>query len=49
MSAKAEKTCRPVGNRGAGDFHGKEIEKWAGFGPIGITEKKIFGPILSNF
>ena len=23
-----------------GDFYGTEIEIWAGFGPVGITEKK---------
>ena len=27
-----------------GDFYGTEIEIWAGFGPVGITEKK-HGPI----
>ena len=25
------------------------IEIWAGFRPVGITEKKTFGPIMSNF
>ena len=30
------------------DFYGKGIEIWAGFGPVGITEKKI-GLIMSNF
>ena len=25
-----------------GDFYGTGIEIWAGFGPIGITEKKIW-------
>ena len=25
-----------------------EIEIWAGFGPVGSTEKKL-GPIMSNF
>ena len=25
-----------------GDFYGTKIEIWAGFGPIGITEKKIW-------
>ena len=25
-----------------GDFHGTGIEIWAGFGPVGITEKKNF-------
>ena len=24
-----------------GDFYGTGIEIWAGFGPVGITEKKI--------
>jgi hypothetical protein len=28
--------------------YGTEIEILAGFGPVGITEKKI-GPIMSNF
>ena len=32
-----------------GDFYVTEIEIWAGFGPVGITEKKRFGPIMSNF
>ena len=32
-----------------GDFYGTGIEFWAGFGPVGITEKKTFGPIMSNF
>ena len=33
-----------------GDFYGTGIEIWAGFGPIGTTEKKkIFGLIMSNF
>ena len=32
-----------------GDFYGTGIEIWAGFGPGGITEKKRFGPIMSNF
>ena len=31
-----------------GDFYGTGIEIWAGFGPVGNTEKK-FGPIMSNF
>jgi hypothetical protein len=30
------------------NFYGTEIEIWAGFGPVGNTEKKI-GPIMSNF
>ena len=25
-----------------GDFYGTGIEIWAGFGPVGITEKKIW-------
>ena len=25
-----------------GDFYGTGIEIWAGFGPVGITEKKTF-------
>ena len=32
-----------------GDFYGTGIEIWAGFGPVGNTEKKNFGPIMSNF
>ena len=32
-----------------GDFYGQEIEIWAGFGQVGITEKKRFGAIMSNF
>ena len=31
-----------------GDFYGTGIEIWAGFGPVGITEKKLFGWIMSN-
>ena len=30
-----------------GDFYGTKIEIRAGFGPVGITEKKL-GPIMSN-
>ena len=30
-----------------GNFYGTGIEFWAGFGPLGINEKK--GPIMSNF
>ena len=30
------------------DFYGTGIEFWAGFGPVGITEKKI-GLNMSNF
>ena len=25
-----------------GDFYGTGIEIWAGFGPVGITEKKVW-------
>ena len=32
-----------------GVFYGKEIEIWAGFGPVGITEKITLEPIKSNF
>ena len=32
-----------------GDLYGTGIKIWAGFGPVGITEKKIFGPIMSKF
>ena len=32
-----------------GDFYGTGIEIWDGFGLVDITEKKIFGPIMSNF
>ena len=31
------------------NLYGTEIEIWAGFGLVGITEKKRFGPIMSNF
>ena len=31
------------------DFYGMVIEIWTGFGPVGVTEKKTFGPIMSNF
>ena len=37
-----EKSC-------GGDSYGTEIEIWAGFGPVGIIEKKRFGLIMSNF
>ena len=30
------------------NFYGTEIEIWAGFGPVGSSEKKT-GPIMSNF
>ena len=32
-----------------GDFYATGIDIWAGFGPVGITEKKTFRPIMSNF
>jgi hypothetical protein len=33
-----------------GDYFGLGIEIWAGFWPVGITEKKkTLGPIMSNF
>ena len=32
-----------------GDFYGTGIEIWAGFAPVSSTEKKRFGPIMSNF
>ena len=35
-------------SRAESNFYGTEIEIWAGFGPIGNTEKK-FGPILIIF
>jgi hypothetical protein len=28
-----------------GDFYGTGIEIWAGFEPVGITEKNIFGQL----
>ena len=28
-------------SHGLSNFYGTEIEIWAGFGPVGITEKKI--------
>ena len=39
-----EKSCSAVG-----DFYGTGFEIWAGFGPIGSTEKKGSGLIMSNF
>ena len=30
-------------------FYGTENEIWAGFGLVGINEKKNLGPIKSNF
>ena len=32
-----------------GDFYGTGIEIWAGFGPIGSTEKKGLGLLRSTF
>ena len=32
-----------------GDFYATGIDIWAGFGPVGIAEKKPFVPIMSNF
>ena len=29
-----------------GNFYGTGIETWAGFGPVGITEKKSQGQLL---
>jgi len=38
-----EKSC-------GGEFNGTEIEIWAGFGPVGDTEKEnTFGLIMNNF
>ena len=41
---------------GVGNFYGTEIEIWAGFGPVGNTEKKIWAdyeqllrPVFSCF
>ena len=31
------------------DFYGTGMKIWAGFGLVGITEKKRFGPIMSKF
>ena len=35
-------------NCAVSNFYGEDIEIWAGFGPVGNTEKEI-GPIMSNF
>ena len=35
-----------------GDFYGTGIKIWAGFGPVGITEKKheqLLRPVFSSF
>ena len=44
----ALEVCWPLGCQNWG-FYGTGIEIWAGFGPIGSTEKKGSGPIMSNF
>ena len=31
------------------NFYGTEIEIWAGFGPVGNTEKRIWGQLSANF
>ena len=36
-------------SRAGRHFFETENMIWAGFGPIGNTEKKKFGPIMSNF
>ena len=36
-------------SRAGSHFYGTEYEIWADFGPVGNTEKKSFGPIMSNF
>ena len=33
----------------AEDFYGTGIEIWAGFGPVGITEKNPLGPLWATF
>ena len=35
-------------SRAVSNFYGTEIKIWAGFGPVGNTEKNL-GPIMSNF
>ena len=37
-----------VKSRAESKFNGTEVEIWAGFRPVGSTEKKL-GPIMSNF
>ena len=32
-----------------GDFYGTGIKSWAGFGPIGSTEKKGLGRLCATF
>ena len=38
-------------SRAGSNFYGTEIEIWAGFGPVGNTEKRNWAdsPIMSNF
>ena len=36
-------------SRAGSHFYGTEYEIWADFGPVGNTEKKVGGPIMSNF
>ena len=36
-------------SRAGRHFYGTEYEIWADFGPVGNTEKKYGGPIMSNF
>ena len=36
-------------SRAGRHFYGTENEIWAGFGPVGDTEKKNWGPIMTNF
>ena len=36
-------------SRGGSHFYGKEYEIWIDFGPVGSTEKKNWGLIMSKF
>ena len=36
-------------SRAVSNFYETEIKIWAGFGPVDNTEKRKFGPIMSNF
>ena len=36
-------------SRAVSNFYGTEIEIWAGFGPVGNTEKINLEAIMSNF
>ena len=38
-----------IGVKGQIYFFGKKYEIWVNFGSVGNTEKKSFGPIMSNF